>query len=110
LQRYDGLLIAVHGSATTEILPDIGWATGDTVRQILESHEGPALALYAGSFASDSVAFEITAQMGGVTIGVGPSAPTNAMHQLPDSESLVAALSTFFNLLSDYRRVATQLS
>jgi len=110
LQRYDGLLIAVHGSAAAEIRPDIGWATGDTVRQILESHDGPALALYAGSYASDAVAFGITTQLGGVTIGVGPSAPANAMHQLPDSENLTAELMSFFRLLSDRPWVAAQVN
>src|SRR5690348_6610988 len=60
LQRYDGLLIAVHGAATTEIVPDIGWAIGDTVRQILDSQVSQALPLYAGSYVSDDVAFNIT--------------------------------------------------
>jgi trehalose-phosphatase len=100
LDRYAGLLTAVDGAAAMEVLPDIGWAKGDTVRQIIESPGTLALPLYAGSDASDEQAFQLTAEAGGVTIGIGPFAPHNAMHHIPDPESLAGELSGLLSLLT----------
>jgi trehalose 6-phosphate phosphatase len=99
LERYKGLLTAVNGPTATEILPDIGWAKSDTVRQIVESQSTLAIPFYAGSDASDEQAFQFATEVGGLTIGIGPFAPQNAMHYLPDPERLTSELTAFLSSL-----------
>jgi trehalose-6-phosphatase len=100
LEPYKGLLTAVESSAATGILPDVGWAKRDTIWQIIEAQGSATLPLYVGSEDSDERAFQLVAESRGVTIGVGPFAPQNAMHRLPSPDRLTNELTTFLSLLS----------
>jgi trehalose-6-phosphatase len=99
LSRYDGLLTAEYSPASAEILPDIGWAKADLIRQVVEWQPGDTVPFYAAGDAADAPAFEVVVQAGGVSVGIGPSAASSAEHRLPDVESLARAIAALFNLL-----------
>jgi trehalose 6-phosphate phosphatase len=88
MRRYRGLLTTVDASKAFEILPDIGWNKGEAARFIVERHLEPTVVLYAGNDANDFHALEWVACRAGVSIGVGPSAPSCAEFCVDDTEYL----------------------
>jgi trehalose 6-phosphate phosphatase len=99
LVRYEGLLIAADSFLAVEILPAVGWAKGETLRHILDSHGDSTLLLYAGNDANDTEALQIAATMGGVAVGIGPTAPETAQHHLPDVERLAEEMHALYAMI-----------
>lgn len=58
-----------------EVVPDLGWDKGTAVRAILADAGPEAYPVYAGDAASDLPALRAVEAAGGLSIGVGPSAP-----------------------------------
>ncbi|GIW82740.1 MAG: trehalose 6-phosphate phosphatase [Gemmatales bacterium] len=85
-------LKVLEGPCALEVTLRHGWNKGSAVSTIVQ-HIGnkPAL-LYAGDEANDEDAFATVNELGGVSIGVGDRAPSNATHRLPDPEALVEVL------------------
>jgi trehalose 6-phosphate phosphatase len=92
LRQFDHSLTTVDGSMALEILPDLGWSKGESLRQIMDSQPSDCLPFYAGNDANDAEALQIAADLGGVAVGIGPFAPYPAQHRLPDTESLAESL------------------
>lgn len=80
-----------------EVLPAIGQDKGTALRSIV-THRGaePVTVLYAGDALNDEPALQVAAEMGGISLGIGPEAPVAAEYRLPDPaalQSLLAALT-----------------
>lgn len=99
LARFDGVLISVEGSMATEILPDVGWGKGEALEAILKHDGRKATPLYAGNDANDASALQATVARGGVAIGVGPFAPLQARHHVPNAECLAEHLRELLAML-----------
>ena len=57
---------------------------------------GPnAVPLYAGDNANDADSMETVRALGGISIGIGPQAPTAAACRLSDTSALAAFLQAF---------------
>jgi len=85
----------VQGPKAWEITPARGWNKGTAVRLILADFgtNGDVL-FYAGDGANDAEAFKEIAAMGGITVGVGADAPSNAVCKLPNQVALLSFLSS----------------
>lgn len=84
----------VKGPMALEIAPDMGWNKGTAVRMILDHLDAPhAMVVYAGDAANDAEAFDAVAAVAGITLGVGPDAPSIARFRLPDPAALCKFLS-----------------
>ncbi|MBN1394136.1 MAG: trehalose-phosphatase [Pirellulales bacterium] len=98
VRREDGGARIVEGPMALEVAPALGWNKGTAVRAIVDHLDAPpgrAMIVYAGDGGNDADAFEAVAAAAGITIGVGPDAPSTARFHLPDT----AALHDFlFNL------------
>jgi trehalose 6-phosphate phosphatase len=81
------------GPKALEITPNLDWTKGTAVRHILQQYGlyGSGI-LYAGDAANDAEALEAVREMGGVTLGVGSTAPAAAEYRLADSEACVGFL------------------
>ncbi len=89
----DGMRI-VEGPMALEISPDMGWNKGTAVRMILDHIDAPqAMVVYAGDGGNDADAFDAVAAVAGITLGVGPDAPSIARFRLPDPAALYEFLS-----------------
>lgn len=99
LNRFTDVLTTVDGSMALEILPAIGRDKGRALRQIVEMLPAPALPLYIGNDANDAEALAAAAELGGISIGIGPFAPGAAQHRLPDHDSVIDLLSLLRALL-----------
>jgi len=86
----------VRGPRALEITPDIGWSKCTAVKMIMQyigaANQG---VLYAGDGANDADAFEFVLSLGGISLGVGPQAPSMASHRLPDPDALLGFLDLF---------------
>ncbi len=77
-----------------EIVPDMGWNKGTAVRMILDHLDATqAMVVYAGDGGNDADAFDAVAAVAGITLGVGPDAPSIARFRLPDPAALYEFLS-----------------
>jgi trehalose 6-phosphate phosphatase len=84
VQPFVSDLRILDGPMAMEITPDLGWNKATAVRRIVDHFGGTAATtLYAGDNANDADALEAVAAMGGIPIGVGPSAPSAARYRLP---------------------------
>jgi hypothetical protein len=68
---------------------------------ILETVGQPAFPVYAGDGANDTAAVEAVNALGGITIGVGPSAPPAAHHRVGDPAELVRFLGVLADALGE---------
>lgn len=83
-----------EGARAIEATVDVGRDKGTAVRTIYEHAGGRGAALlYAGDNANDRAAFEMTARLGGVALGVGSRAPASARHRLRDPAELAHVLA-----------------
>ncbi len=81
------------GPMAVEIVPDLGWSKGTAVRIMIGRAGDPAtVACYFGDHANDADAFEAVTALGGLSVGVGDSAPGCARFRLEDSQALGALL------------------
>lgn len=101
LTPFSGTLRVVDGAMAMEIAPDIGWTKGTALRMIVEHVGSVVLPLYAGDDANDADALLAAADLGGITIGVGPRAPSLARYRLPDFWSLSYVLEVLLDMLID---------
>jgi trehalose-phosphatase len=96
LGRFSGILDCLDGSLAVDVLPAIGWAKGEALRAILTHCGQDAMPLYAGNDARDACAMKAAAELGGVSIGVGPAAPFEAQYPIGDVETLTERLAALF--------------
>jgi trehalose-6-phosphatase len=75
-----------------EITPELGWDKGSALRLMVQAFGQPALIVYAGDGANDLAAYEAVQALGGISIGVGASAPSTAHWRLRDPEELASFL------------------
>lgn len=101
LDSFAGLLRAVEGPLAWEIAPAAGWDKGSALRLILESIGPPVFPLYAGDGANDAEALAAVTELGGVALGIGPSAPAGVPYHLPDPMALTSFLTRLLESMSD---------
>ncbi len=93
MQDFNGELRAVQGPKAWEIAPVNGWSKGTAIRLILADFGASSDVLfYAGDGANDAEALEEVAVMGGITLGIGPDAPSAAKYRLPNQAALLSFL------------------
>lgn len=91
--NFAGELRILHGPKAWEIATAKGWSKGTAVRLILADFVAASDVLfYAGDGANDAEAIAEVAEMGGITVGVGPDAPSASEFRLPDHAALRAFL------------------
>jgi trehalose-phosphatase len=91
---FAGELRIVQGPRAWEITPEKGWTKGTAVRLLLAGFgAGTDILFYAGDGANDADAIEEVAVMGGITVGIGPDAPSAAACKLPNHTALLAFLA-----------------
>lgn len=98
LEPRAGELRILDGAMALEVTPACGWTKGSALRKIHE-HIGGGSAeigvLYAGDESNDEDGFEAASDLGGISIGVGPRAPSCARHRLGDTAALADLLAGF---------------
>lgn len=99
LTEFGQSLTIVDASMALEVYPAIGWSKGDSLRQILNLLPEPAVPFYAGNDTNDAEALQFAEELGGIAVGIGPSAPAAAPHHLADTESLVDLLNSLHSSL-----------
>jgi trehalose-phosphatase len=93
VEEVSAPLRIVDGPLALEVTPDNGCHKGWAVRSIMHSLGSRDLVcLYAGDEANDREAFEEVAARGGITIGVGPQAPSSAQLRLDTPRELAGLL------------------
>ncbi len=99
LERWANQLRIGEAPLGVEVVLAGTWTKGDAVRKIL-SHVGePAFVFYAGDAANDIDAFEAVTARGGITVGVGPTAPLSAAAHVAHPETLVEWLDGVLHAL-----------
>jgi trehalose 6-phosphate phosphatase len=100
IEPFFPALSVMDGTSAIEIVPDLGWTKGSALRMIV-NHIGATtvLPVYAGDDANDADALSAAAALDGVTIGIGPRAPSIAHHRLPDPSSLGSFLDELLTML-----------
>jgi len=92
----------LDGAMALEVTPACGWTKGSALRKIYD-HIGAGVVemgvLYAGDESNDEDGFEAASDLGGISIGVGPRAPSCARHRLADTEALADLLAGFLESL-----------
>jgi trehalose-phosphatase len=106
LSRFEGTLVSFDGSMATEVLPDVGWTKGNALDYVMQQCGRDAIPLYAGNDVNDADAMEAALAYGGVTIGIGPLAPSSARFSLPDVESMTECLGCLLSLLQNPQQLA----
>jgi trehalose-phosphatase len=101
LGSYADQLRKVPGEMAWEVTPALGWDKGSALRLITRTIGEPVLPLYAGDGANDAVALVTAAALGGISLGVGAAAPSEAQHRLHDPAALVDFLTCLAALLAD---------
>lgn len=95
LNKYSNLRWRVVTDAL-EITPAKGWDKGDAVEIICKhlNTQQPAdwFPVYFGNACNDEEGMEAVLGLGGLSIGIGPEAPTNSQHLLPDPTTLMRRL------------------
>ncbi|MBS0261036.1 MAG: trehalose-phosphatase [Planctomycetes bacterium] len=93
--------LKVHdGPLALEITPDLGWTKGTAIRMMLESLAIAApMVVYAGDSSNDVDAFEFVEQLGGLTIGIGDSAPALAKYRMESPHELFQWLTSLIQQL-----------
>lgn len=89
-------------AATIEVSPAGAWDKGSAVDAIL-SHLGPhdrPLPAYFGDGENDREAMEAVVRADGITVGVGPEAPSIAHYRLTDPRELAGQLIVLTNRLA----------
>jgi trehalose-phosphatase len=92
----------IEAAMAIDIVPRTDWTKGFAVRTIFERAAGSRGGLlYAGDEANDADAFQAARSLGGIAIGIGPHAPSEATLRLRDPEALVDLLSDLLGRLDD---------
>ncbi len=98
--RFAGAVRIVQGPKAWELTPANAWNKGTAVRVIFaDCGADDAGLLYAGDGANDTEALAEVAALGGLTLGVGPDAPSVAAYRLEDHVSLLSFLRDLDALL-----------
>lgn len=103
LHPHAGSLRVVDGPMAWEVTPALPWDKGTALRKIVETAGVPAVPLYVGDRTNDEPALEAANELGGVSIGVGESAPTCARHRLGNPADLLAFLAGLAEALHEVR-------
>jgi trehalose 6-phosphate phosphatase len=103
-QHFKGELRVVQGPKAWEITPAESWNKGTAVRLILADLAADSdILFYAGDGANDTEAIEEVAAMGGITVGIGPDAPSTAEYRLR-SHAVLRALLRYLDASLERRR------
>ncbi len=78
-----------------EIIPNLGWDKGTALEFILDDAARHALPFYAGDAANDADALIAARKRGGIAVGVGPEAPSEAEYRFEAPEDLTDLFATF---------------
>jgi trehalose-phosphatase len=106
LREYEARLRVVQGPMAWEVNPAIGWHKGSAVRAMQEAIGHEALILYAGDSDNDGEALEAAVALGGITVGVGASAPP-AQYRIEGPGELLEFLIGLIVALTVRKAVAT---
>lgn len=89
LKPHSADLLILEGPLAVEVLPAIAHDKGTALRAIV-AHSGsePATVLFAGDAANDGSALAVAAELGGISLGIGPESPTEAVYRLADPAAL----------------------
>jgi trehalose 6-phosphate phosphatase len=99
-------LRVTEGALAIEVTPRTDWTKGTGVRRIVEhSGSGPMGLLYAGDGANDDDAFRTVKDLGGITVGVGPSPPRGADIRVTDTDELLHLLEGILASFSKERSI-----
>jgi len=108
LESPAGGLRVLPGPRALEVLPDLGWSKGTAVRMMIEHAAEPAIApCYFGDQANDASAFDAVADLGGIAVGIGESAPGSARFRLESPAALDSLLVNFLAVDHQDRDQAT---
>ncbi len=110
LHKDASRLQVTPGPMGWEVLPALQWNKGSALRLIVENSTQavgassgaprPAIPLYAGDSDNDAEALDAATALGGVAVGIGPLAPTSALHRLAHPGALAALLGRLASQLS----------
>lgn len=101
LRPHAGALRVSDGPMAWEVTPALAWDKGTALRQIAAAVGGQVVPLYAGDRDNDSPALEAANALGGVSIGVGPTAPSCARYRMRTPEDLIGFLADLAEALAD---------
>jgi len=89
LDQVSSALRSNDGPMAIEVTAELGWDKGTAVSMIVHRPKLREYALvYAGDSENDAAALKTTTALGGMAIGIGPSAPSAAQVILPSTEAL----------------------
>lgn len=94
-------------SEAIEVTPADGWDKGTAVVSML-THMGsglssPPLVVYFGDAANDAEGMAVATQTGGISVGIGPDAPSIADRRLTDAAELANCLDELTSRLTAHR-------
>ncbi len=92
----------VNGPMAFEMTPAHSWNKGTALRKIVDHVNhigGKVVPVYAGDEANDNDAMAAAAALGGIALGIGPSAPATAPYHLDSPSDLVGFLSKLLEVL-----------
>jgi trehalose-phosphatase len=106
LRKYGARLRVVPGPMAWEVNPAIGWHKGSAVRAMAEAVGQGVLVLYAGDSDNDVEALEVVVALGGISVGVGATAPP-AQHRIEGPSEVLELLIGLIAALEVPKAVAT---
>jgi trehalose 6-phosphate phosphatase len=89
LECWTKQLRIVEAPRAVEVTVTNAGTKGEAVRKMMAHVGEPAFVCYAGDAANDSDAFAAVNSQGGITLSVGPEAPSSATAHLADPDMLV---------------------
>ncbi|NJM13016.1 MAG: trehalose-phosphatase [Synechococcaceae cyanobacterium SM1_2_3] len=100
LKPHSADLLILEGPLAVEVLPAIEHDKGTALRAIV-AHSGlePAIVLFAGDAANDGPALAVAAELGGISLGIGPEPPPEAVYRLADPIALHTLLAGLLDRL-----------
>lgn len=106
LRNHEGRLRVVQGLMAWEVGPALGWDKGSAVRAMVEDISSTVLVLYAGDSPNDVEALDVAADLGGISVGVGPAAPA-AQYRVEGPGDIHDFLVGLRAALDDHQSAAT---
>ena len=101
LERWSDQLRIVDVPRAVEVTLAGAGTKGDAVQKIVADVGEPSFVFYAGDAPNDEDAFAEVKALGGVTLGVGPNAPSSATAHVADPESLTDWLDGLLHQLQE---------
>jgi trehalose 6-phosphate phosphatase len=102
LHPFANRIRIVPGPAAIEITPNVGWNKGSAVRMIVQDIGPGAVSFYAGDHVNDNEAMQAVLDLGGVALGIGPSAPLASCDRLLDPSALIGFLQNLVERIDHF--------